>query len=277
MGRHSKALKDAIFDKDLTDHKSKEYDQLDFRSLYNPGTLNIFSDASGFADGKASYGIICVCMDSIIQMNTFCLENSNNYEAEALGIRLALFTAIHYSRMFGKINVFTDSLASLKVILNYEDIYTVPVRDNDDNIIRYGLSKDPNGNKIYSYDRVFTDCIWAYNQLINMPDYTIFSIYHMNSHKVDEKQNYNTLLVDQGRKNFTDNNFNYNALTREGFMYMAKYNGIIDYTVKMTLKEMIHRERRDKIFSTCPVHFYPRKTPEEFILRGKDEVCFADT
>ena len=88
MGRHSKALKDAIFDKDLTDHKSKEYDQLDFRSLYNPGTLNIFSDASGFADGKASYGIICVCMDTIVQMNTFCLENSNNYEAEALGIRL---------------------------------------------------------------------------------------------------------------------------------------------------------------------------------------------
>lgn len=267
MGRYNKFKKDLVFGKDLSDNKSKPYDQLGFDMVYDEHTLNIFSDASGFDHRKASYGIIAVCRDTIVHIATYVLEDATAQRAEALGLRLALLFAAANIHNYSRINIFSDSMNCIRCVKNYPDHEARPIKDEKGNIISYGLWST-SSNDFFKNGDVLSECIMIYRDLALVVDYSLVMLFHMNSHVITEKQSFDTNELDKARERFADINNTYGAPTREYFMYIAKYNNIIDYTVKMSLKEMIHRETKaHKLYTYCPIHFLPPKTPEEFFRK----------
>lgn len=271
MGRYNRFKKDAVFGKDLSDNKSKPYDQMEFDMIYNDKTLNIFSDASGFDNRKASYGIIAACRDTIIYTATYCLEDGTAQRAEALGLRLALLFAAANAHKYSYINIFSDSMNCVYTVTRHGEYQTRPITDDDGNIISYGLYNPSSNNYIANSD-VLSECIKVFRDLSCMVDFCLVQLHHISSHIITEKQAFNTDELDKAREKYQSTNDTFGVPTREYFMYLAKYNNIIDYTVKMTLKEMIHREKKaHKLFTYCPIRFLPPKTPESYFRKELPE------
>ena len=91
--------KNIIVKKDLSDHKSKDYDEIPFEEIYNEYTLNIFSDASVSKD-LGCYGSVAVCRDSELERNIFTKAGTTVNECELLGVRLSLLMAHKYQNNF---------------------------------------------------------------------------------------------------------------------------------------------------------------------------------
>lgn len=95
---------------------------MNYSDIFNPGTLNIFTDASiktiGASKNSESLGgpgAVCVYTHedggtSILDQSWYVERYATNNSAEIKAISLGISKAVQYSNRFNKINLFSDSM-----------------------------------------------------------------------------------------------------------------------------------------------------------------------
>lgn len=109
------------------------------RSLFNIGTLNIFTDASvkSKADGNyiSCYGAVCVVTNqdgstTVIEEQYEVMDNATNNRGELCGIYLGLLLAIKYRNQFNRINILSDSQFSIFSLTKWIYGWVRHIKDN---------------------------------------------------------------------------------------------------------------------------------------------------
>jgi len=236
--------------------KSKDY--IEFEDIYNNETLNIFSDASMDPQNRRGcYGAVVVYKDTIIDQAFYTRENTTNNECEAFGLRLALYFALGYRYKFKNINIFSDSLININCIKSYQKYSAKPIYDKSNSIIDYQLYNDKTKSFIVN-QAIINECIYGYIELCN--DINInFSLLYQPGHVYD-----NLKYTNRFCNKYVSNNNDTLIPTESYIVYISKYNEYVDNFTRNTLKEMAYRDRRNRVYYTCPIHFMPIGTPKEY-------------
>lgn len=197
-----------------------QYNYSDFDFIFNPYTLNIFTDASMNRE-NGCYGAIAVCMDNIIETQCFPRANTTNNQCELLGIKLALGMIIKYINSFRCINIFSDSMYATDSI----NIFIKKWRF-DSNKLNYITSS---GN-IASNQNIIVEIYELYNSLLLYnPN---INILHVPAHIENKKKS-----MAYATKSYT----NLNKLVKdipdeELIKYICKYNNLIDTSTRTLLE-----------------------------------------
>ena len=216
--------------------------RMDISDFYNPYTLNIFSDASmkNTKNGKdyECYGAICVCQDRIIDHFYIPVEHESINHCEISGVRLALSFADKYKFQFKNINIFSDSLFSIKGLTEY--IYTWKFDESVNSL------RSTSSNKIVSQQSIFIECknildnIYLCNPNIKL--------YHQSGHVSNTEDS-----IIQAAEKFREFNDFYGLIDINFIAYISKYNNKIDKTTRSYLN-LIDLENE---CCTQPILFFP--------------------
>ena len=211
--------------------------------FYNDDTLNIFSDASMMTDKSTNisygcYGAVCVIKDTIIDMQYFVRSNTTVNECEISGIKLALAFADKYKYQFKFINIFSDSLISVKGLKEY--IYNWKLDKKTNQLISSTGSVVANQN-------IFIE---AYEMYVNLLFFNPnIRIWHQSGHIDDRTKSITSAAIKFGQFNKFNGSIDLNFIK-----YISNYNNFIDRTTR----EYLYKYDRS-MCSSFPILFYPSR------------------
>ena len=212
--------------------------RITLHSIYNKETLNIFSDASIIKVNNITYGCfgsICVVEDEIIDYQYMVRANTTVNECEISGISLSIAFANKYKDKFRFINMFSDSLISVKGLTEY--IYGWKYN----NYCLYNSSGAAVANQslfIESYDLL-------QRLLLSNPNTKLFwQPAHLKTEKVNE--------LCSGADAFKFNNRYHGDVELTFIRYISQYNNFVDNATRQYLKRY-----EQPIYVTNPIKFFP--------------------
>lgn len=243
MGRFKKKV---IIESEVT--KKMFYDYINatgcqkifLSSIYNPETLNIFSDASTIKKNNITYGCfgaVCVVGDEIIDSKYVVFEKTTSNACEVHGVLLAFDFAFKYMKQFKFINIFSDSLYSVKGFREY--IYGWRYH-------KHKLYRTPSKKHPVEHQEVFVEGfdMWQRMLLVN-PNIRLF---HQKGHVGTESPN---SVIDAANKFAEFNNY-YGSIDLNFIRYISNYNNFVDNMTRQYLK----RYDSDKYYID-PIKFFP--------------------
>ena len=207
-------------------------------SIYNKETLNIFSDASTIQVNGVMYGCfgsICVVEDEIIDYQYMVRAYTTVNECEISGILLSLNFALKYKDKFRFINIFSDSLLSVKGLTEY--IYGWKYR----NYCLYNSN-----NEMVANQYMFVEAFDLYQKLLlSNPN---CKIYWQAAHMKIENANELCSAEDKFRRY---NSF-YGKIDLNFVRYISQFNNFVDNATRQYLKRY-----EQPVFVTNPIKFFP--------------------
>ena len=212
-------------------------DILQLSAIYNPYTLNIFSDASykGHTTNNAAYAVACICQDTLIDEISRPSSNGSIVTAEGKGIRTALSMANKYKNQYKSINIFSDSEISVRAIKEYiYNWYYDPKR--------HALINT--SNKVAKNQDIYLECMNLLD-LLGLSN-CLVKVYHVKGHV---SNNYNDISAAAGtfiRENNIKSHIDLNIIR-----YICCYN---DYVDKLASQTRI-KYNRDKNTFNNPIKF----------------------
>lgn len=205
--------------------------EIHFSDLFNPSTLNIFTDASvsTLPDGTilSSPGAVCVITDD--NGDTYILEEdfnqshimveSTNNDGEIRAVGLGVYYAIKYKDAYRNINLFSDSNICIQGLTNW--IFNwIKCKDQNDRL--YNSS----GKQVGNQDVISSLVNTIIEQKLNM------NFYHQKGHIKNSDESYDKCFKDF----LTTNNLSHN-LDIDIITCIATYNNYVDIQTKKVLKE----------------------------------------
>ena len=215
--------------------------------IYNPYTLNIFSDASTRVcrGGRTAgcYGVIAVCMDNIIYSYYRIHSDTTSNAEEARGVAGALSLALSYRYNFKNINIFSDSKISIIGIRDFASKWYY----EDNNLYRKKY-----GSALVSNQNIFTE---MYMSAIELLKTNQLGLYHIKGHvnleahaKTLDRQIHNAYNV------FMRENKMYNQFDMNIIRYLCTYNSFVDHGSR----SLLYRTNvQDNLDYRDAVEFYP--------------------
>ena len=207
-------------------------------SIYNKETLNIFSDASTLQVNNIMYGCfgaICVVEDEIIDYMYMVKEYTTVNECEISGILLGLRFAYKYMGNFKSINLFSDSLISVKGLTEY--IYGWKYN----NYCLYNSN-----HEVVANQALFIEAYDLFQRiLLSNPNVRIF---WQAAHMKTENANDLCMAADKFKKN----NRYYGSIELNFIRYISQYNNFVDNATRQYLKRY-----EQPAYVTRPVSFFP--------------------
>ena len=207
-------------------------------SVFNKETLNIFSDASILKTNDNTYGCfgaICVVEDEIIDYQYMVKEQTTVNECEILGILLSLNFANRYKGRFKFINIFSDSLLSVKGLTEY--IYGWKYN----NYCLYNSNHEAVANQ-----SMFIEAYELYqNLLLQSPNIKLFwQAAHMNIQSSKD--------LCTATNKFKQYNHYYGNVDLNFIRYISQYNNFVDNATRQYLKRY-----EQPIYTVNPIKFFP--------------------
>ena len=220
-----------------------------FSDIYNPYTLNIFSDASmriskgGITSG--CYGVVAVCMDNIIYSFYRIHSNTTVNAEEARGIRSALAIALQYRYQFKNINIFSDSAISIIGLREYTQKWVYNENDNT-------LYKNKSFGSEVANQGLFVE---MYNFATELRKTNQLGLYHIKGHVSFEghQKTINSNIHTAYKVFLRENNCN-GSLDINIIRYLCTYNTFVDNGSRSVL---LRTNVYDNIGYKDVVSFYP--------------------
>ena len=195
---------------------------IDYERVFNPYTLNIFTDASMNNVNGETIGVpgfVAVNSNDNIPYNvkssSQVLRQTTNNECELYAIHLAVIEAIYNMDNYRVINIFSDSQFSVFGLREWIFDWKKNIRDG----IMYNSSNKPVANQSLFMSIIYN--ILAYDLHIN--------IYHTRGHFNDNK-------VDEFIESFTKHNFLNDFIDERLAKEIIKYNNEADHFTRDRVK-----------------------------------------
>lgn len=209
----------------------KKNDDIHFHNLFNPSTLNIFTDASvhTLEDGTvlSSPGAVCIITD--VNGDTFILEEdfdkshivigSTNNDGEIRAVALGVYYAIKYKDVYPYINLFSDSNICIQGLTNW--IFNW-INCTDDTNRLYNSS----GKQVANQDMLASLVNTIIEQKLSM------NFYHQKGHVKNSDESYKKCFNDFIKTNKLPRNLDIDIIT-----CISTYNNYVDIKTKDALKE----------------------------------------
>lgn len=214
--------------------------ELHYGNIFNPRTLNIFTDASIKRTPTETIGcpgaVVVMTDDNgsniITDINSYIVRNSTSNESEILAIQLGVAYAINYKDMYDTVNLFSDSNICIQGLTNWIFSWRNNIRNN--------TLYSSTGNKV-SNQEIFMNIIY----MINYSNLNI-NFYHQKGHV---NTNSGVSLNKAMKSMMKTNSFSYLdiSLVHE----LSNYNDIIDIYTKKHLNEFVksYGKAPEEIFS----------------------------
>jgi ribonuclease HI len=194
-----------------------------FESVYNTNTLNIFCDASVKPKIELScYGAVALCQDVPVDIELRFSSKSNSTIGEAKAFREATRLVNRYKNQFQYINIFSDSLETVKAIRYKSFIIS---------------------NKYKQIQSILLESISNLDASLE----NRLSIYHQRGHIDNSMESILTAGYDFLKFNNMIGTIDMNLIR-----YISMYNSYID---QATRGQLIHRLYSSNSFYTDPVIF----------------------
>ena len=212
--------------------------------IYGPTTLNIFSDASTRSTATvsaAAYGVVGVCMDSIVD-SVARIHTQTDAQAEELrGVKTALAMACKFRNVFPNINIFSDSDYSISGLRD-KTTYMV---FNPDIHTYYTKSGNPVKNM-----ELIAESLYLLEDLMRTNN---INLYHIKGHmNVDGNEARHARSVAIGASTFKrQNNIpNSKKIDLNLIRYCGAYNGVVDSLSRSLLyrTNIVEQEFSDAVY-----------------------------
>lgn len=200
------------------DFKVPYYNNFVIDMIYNPDTLNIFSDASMRPRAKgvldSCYGSIAVCMDTSIdewfRMQSECTVPA----AEMRGVRCSLTLAHMHKHRFKNINIFSDSQLAIFGLREY--IYNWRFDPQTQSLYNglKGMSKTVKNQELY---------VECFQLLEDLRKTNHVELFHQRGHVENNQESIREALELFKKSNRISGKVDYNTIR-----YISVYNNYID-------------------------------------------------
>lgn len=203
---------------------------LDFDAVFNPSTINIFTDASVKGKDTCPGCIVVQTLPSgdriVVNASQYVIQQATNNMGEISAIELGIMEALKYNNRF-RVNLFSDS--KICIVGLREWIFNWCNTMTDDGVI-YSST----GSAVANQEVIFRiiNTIIGNNLKINL--------YHQKGHvPVD-----NHVKVEKAMKTFNDSNRT-NVTDLNLIRQLSYYNGIVDNTTRLYLNNASLSYSRD--------------------------------
>lgn len=206
-----------------------------YDDIFNDRTLNIFSDASMTKfenETIGCYGIIAITTNIILMRHTFPSDTlyhlgiarySTNNDSELRGILKGIFFALQYRNDFETINLFSDSMISIKGLKEWINNWI----QNTRNGIMYSTSGEVMNQELIK-DIVFT----ILNNNLNI------NLFHQKGHV-------NSRNIELAKQTFIKTNSLNCDVDIKLIEYISNCNDIIDHCTRENLEWYINTLHQD--------------------------------